>query len=313
MENRGALDIGSGTTKFLALRIDVCHKKILEVLFQERLALAFNEAYERAADQRIPKEFLASAEKQIETVLERMKEKKLHSLKAVATAVFRNAKNGREVISSLSAKWHVPIQIISQEEEAELGFWSVLAEKSWSPEQTSVVVWDIGGGSMQIYAWNRGRPHIFKGDLASVSFKNEVLKTLFFQQPDQVSSPNPLGRQKDAAVQIAKNHAVLQVPKHFKELPVTTQWVGIGGVLSLSVQKQVQADSSAFTQEKLAATLAARAGLSDAQIQSEYKVTDITNLALVLGYMKGLNIPSLHTVPGSLGQGLLYRDLFRRR
>lgn len=311
LENRGALDIGSGTTKFLVLRIDVCKKQVVEVLFQDRLALAFNEALEKSSDKKIPDEFSSASAGKIESVLEKMKGQDVKKISAVATAVFRNAKNGAEVINSFSKRWKIPIRLISQQEEAELGFWSVLAEKSWKPEEASVVIWDIGGGSMQMYAWNRGRPQTYQGQLASVSFKNEVLKTLFFKAPDQEASPNPLGDRAAASVQIAKNHAVLNVPEYFKKHGAKADWVGVGGVLSLSVQGQTKKNAAEFSQSELAQALTSQAKLSDEQIQSEYKTTDVTNLALVLGYMKALDIKSLHTVKSSLGQGLIYRELLR--
>ena len=127
-----------------------------------------------------------------------------------------------------------------------------------------------------------------------------------------MSSPNPLARQREAAVQLAKNHAYLHVPSFFKEHAQKARWLGVGGVLSMSVQRQVKKGAAEFNSEELAETLKIRSVLSDAQIESDYHVTDISNLALVLGYMQALKIPQVETVQASLGQGLIYSGLQKR-
>lgn len=309
LENRGAMDFGSGTTKVLAVSVDVCEKKILKVLFEDRLALAFNEAYEKSFDQKIPEKFWRQALEPIRVSLKKLRSLEVEKIEAVATAVFRNAKNGTEVIAEMGRTLGLPIKVISQDEEAELGFWSVLSFKNLSPQKNAVVVWDIGGGSMQMYAWNKGQPQIYRGHLASVTFKNEILKVLQFKNPQEHSSPNPLGRNRDAAIQLAKNHAVLQVPRYFKNQGSQAHWIGIGGVLSMSVQRQVKPEGGSFTAEELTKTLRARASLSDAELEGDYKISDVSNLALVLGYMRALQIAKVETVPASLGQGLIYRKL----
>lgn len=309
LENRGAVDFGSGTTKILAVMVNTCEKKIIKVLFEDRLAIPFNEAYEKSADQKIPDTFWQEALPRLQASVDRLRAEKVQQIDAVATAVFRNAKNGKEVLGHLGKNLKMSIQLISQNQEAELGFWSVLAFKAWSPSEASVVVWDIGGGSMQMFAWNNGKPRIFRGQMASVSFKNEILKVLQFKDPKVVSSPNPIGPYREAALQIAKNHAVMNVPVFFKNLKPTTRWVGIGGVLAMSVQKQVNKEASGFSAADLAQTLKERALLNDSQLEGEYKVSDVSNLALVLGYMQALRIPKVETVPAALGQGLVYKKL----
>lgn len=305
------MDIGSGTTKVLAVSVDVCEKKIIKVIFEDRIALAFNEVYEKSLDQKIPENFWQESLPRIQVSVDKLNALGIKKVAAVATAVFRNAKNGKEVIAKLGRGLNLTIQVISQEQEAELGFWSVLAFKNWRPGEAPLVVWDIGGGSMQMFFWQARRSQVFHGKLASVSFKNNILQLLQFKNPQEFSSPNPLGHNRLAAVQLAKNDAVLNVPKFFKRLQ-HPRWIGIGGVLSMSVQKQVNREANSFTVAELDKTLQNRAVLRDEQIEGDYKVTDISNLALVLGYMRALNIHEIETVPVSLGQGLVYKNLYAK-
>ncbi|QDK36345.1 Ppx/GppA phosphatase family protein [Bdellovibrio sp. NC01] len=307
-ENRASIDIGSGTTKGLVAEVDVCQKKIVKVLFENRLPLAFNEAMEKTGKQIIPADMTRSAIPQMQNMLGKMNEFHPTKIKAVATSVFRVAKNGQEVAQEISKSLKIPVIVITQNQEAELGYLSAISQANPAKDK-KLIVWDIGGGSMQMYSQTGKKAEIYKGDLASVTFKNQVLQTLQFKDPKNNPSPNPLGANKDAAVQLAKNHAYTKVPTYFKINAPKAYWIGVGGVLSESVQNQVNKEAKHFSQDDLTNTLAEKAKFTDQQLQGDYKITDVTNLALVLGYMKALDIKEVETVKASLGQGLLYKDL----
>lgn len=306
-KNQGAMDFGSGTTKALVVSVDVCEKKILDILFEERIPLALNEALEKSVRHEIPLSIIENEMPRLQNLVNKMRvEWKSEKIIAVATSVFRVAKNGAEVVKTLSRELKIPIEIISQDREAELGYWSVLAQKKIS-SKNGVIVWDIGGGSMQMYAQGANKKvFIFKGDLASVTFKNRIIEVLQFKNPKEHASPNPIGGQRLAAIQLAKNHAYLNVPAFFKKNASQSKWVGVGGVLSMSVQKQVKNGATEFTREELDKTFSARSLLKDSEIDSDYRISDISNLALVLGYMQALNISKVETVQASLGQGLVF-------
>lgn len=309
-KNQGALDFGSGTTKALVVSVDTCEKKILEVLYEERIPLALNEALEKSSTHEIPFAIVEKEMPRLQNILNKMRtDLKVEKVLAVATSVFRVAKNGASVAKELSQKLKITIEIVSQEREAELGYWSVLAQKKIS-SGLAIIVWDIGGGSMQMYAYGpHEKVNIYQGNLASVTFKNKILEILQFKNPKEYSSPNPIGNQRLAALQLAKNHAYLNVPVFFKKNATKRQWFGVGGVLSMSVQKQVKKGAMEFTQEELTETLKKRSYLKDSEIDSDYRATDISNLALVLGYMQALNIPKINTVQASLGEGILFYSL----
>ncbi|WP_374079532.1 Ppx/GppA phosphatase family protein [Bdellovibrio bacteriovorus] len=310
-EKHGALDFGSGTTKAFAAIVDVCKKQIVEVIYEERLPLALNEALEKSETKEIPSSVVNEALPRFQSLVKKMKDLGVGKIYAVATSVFRVAKNGSEVAKKISTEIQIPVNVISQEREAELGFWSALAQKKVSINDP-IIVWDIGGGSMQMYARRQGKVHVFQGNLASVTFKNQILEVLQFKSPKSFSSPNPIGAQREAALQLAKNHAYLNVPTFFKKEAVKSRWIGVGGVLSMSVQRQVNKEAKEFTQVELDQTLKQRVHLKDSEIDSDYRVSDISNLALVLGYMQALKIPKVETAQASLGQGLIFYSLHGR-
>ncbi|MEN0059467.1 MAG: hypothetical protein AAGB31_11580 [Bdellovibrio sp.] len=306
--NQGVVELGSGTTKVYAAVVDVCKKTIVRVLHEERFPLAFKEAVEKSETKEIPSAVQQEAENRLVSVRAELQKKSVSEIKGIATAVFRVAKNGSAVIKALSQKGGFAIEIISQKREAELGFWSVLASKNINPQEP-VAVWDIGGGSMQMYSRQGGKEYVYEGHLASVSYKNQVMETLQFKDPRKEASPNPIGVQREAALQLAKNHAYLHVPEYFKEKSTSLRWFGVGGVLSLSVQRQTVPSASEFTQKELNEVAARRVLLKDAEINSDYRVSDISNLLLVLGYMQALKIDKVETLTTSLGAGWVYNSL----
>jgi hypothetical protein len=67
---------------------------------------------------------------------------------AVATELFRTAKNGLEAAKNISAQLDMEIKVISPEEEGILSFLTIVEETRLDPEE--IVVLDIGSGSFQI-------------------------------------------------------------------------------------------------------------------------------------------------------------------
>lgn len=183
---------------------------------------------------------------------------------------------------------------------------------------------------MQMVSYTPEGSYLFyMGKIASVSFKDQILalkagnpnatsptKTATLQSPSKntLQSPNPLGKKMALeAVALAKRAAQAEVPANMKTEAQKKQIVGIGGVLSKSILNQVQkhrgTDNTVISQKDIEDTLLARADLSDKDIQSAYPETDITNLALVLGFMQGLNISHLQSVSADLTAGVLLMSL----
>ena len=80
--------------------------------------------------------------------------------------------------------------------------------------------------------------------------------------------------------------------------------VGIGGVHYYSIRGQLGADQS-YTREAVQQTLKNRLGLTDKEIDSKYASTEISNLALVLGYMDAMDIDAVFPARINLADGLL--------
>ena len=68
----------------------------------------------------------------------------------VATAAFRKASNGAKFLHRVRDEIGIKIFIISQEQEATMGFLTACATSSSELMAQEIVSWDSGGGSFQL-------------------------------------------------------------------------------------------------------------------------------------------------------------------
>ena len=137
-----AIDAGSNTLRLLIGKVQ--NGKVAPLLYERRicrLAGGFKdeEGLSPEAMERTLFAFLQFAE-----VCEKHSVKKV---RAVGTAAFRQAINGEKFVSKVRSATHLPLNIISGEEEAETMAAGVLCALDPIPENALIV--DIGGGSTE--------------------------------------------------------------------------------------------------------------------------------------------------------------------
>jgi exopolyphosphatase/guanosine-5'-triphosphate,3'-diphosphate pyrophosphatase len=305
-QKQAAIDIGSGSTKFFAAVVDTCKHQLLKTIYDKKIPLPFNESLERSSTKEIAAALIIEAGHKITEHVSAIKALGVTKISAIATSAFREASNGKNAAQSISIKANIPVRVITQKEEAKIGALSAMSQLGDTKKSSEqIIVWDIGGGSMQMWADYNKKIMLYTGNLASVSFKNQVIKSIKELDPKTVNSPNPLGEKALEAVSLSRNHAKINVSPFFKLQGKTARWLGIGGVLALSLQKQIAQNEQVFTREQLRKALEQRKNLTDEQIGGDYSSTDITNMALVLGHMEALGIERIETRQASLTQGWL--------
>lgn len=260
MKVRVALDMGSGATRFRSALIDTCVQKIIEPLAYIKVPLDFigEGSLETPEGRQLKPEFMMKAESVIIDSLNQLKKQTMENLKekapslqsslqgrffeekdievaAVATASLRKVSNAESFINKLSERG-IALTVIPQEEEGHLAFagvQSVLGHSSKDPVKLNeIVVWDIGGGSSQIVAYEgnlkdahdengaKGAPSAWKdydSSLAAVSVKNFIAKAFkhFSDEKDEYKkqSPNPLIPEITPAIIHEVNSEKPQQPK----------------------------------------------------------------------------------------------------
>lgn len=134
---------------------------------------------------------------------------------AVATELFRQARNGQEVVRYLEDSTGIKIDIISQEQEGILGFLTACHEGQFNPE--SSVVWDIGSGSFQItclynshYVVYKSQIGLYKAFQLLAQGKHHKLKSALNDIPEAIRTK--IADEKSVIVGIGA-HPVLKLGK----------------------------------------------------------------------------------------------------
>jgi exopolyphosphatase/guanosine-5'-triphosphate,3'-diphosphate pyrophosphatase len=298
---RAAFDVGSGSTKMTVADVNACEQRILSVVLESAEKVDYKESLSRSSDRRFSDEVVNSGL----AAMKRLKSEALSvgvqagNFSGIATAAFREAENGRELLDRFTSELGVALSVISQEEEGKIGFYSAMAVSGLRPEE--LVVWDIGGGSMQITYYEGRGLKVFRSSLASVSFKNRVVREI---QQSSSTTANPLsGSELESAVQMARSEFKASLPAALLSRIREAGGVihGIGGVHGASLRNRLGVEE--YTGEDLRRGIARWSGKTDAEVGGAFASTEVTNLALVLGAFEALGASRVRTwrVSGTMG------------
>ncbi len=304
---RAAFDVGSATTKMKVARVNKCLQKNEAIIYKNEIKVPYAENKRSG--------FFSQEIRNTGTIaLQKLKDEAINNraevFSGVATESFRQASDTMEFLREVQEKTGISIKLIDQDQEAILGY---LAACDAFPDSTrNVIVWDIGGASMQMILRKKNREFlIYRGIIASISFKEKILVQIMQQKPEKHLSPNPIGKENlKKATEIA-SAAAGDVPEDIRNVfsEPNTVILGIGGVHNESIKKQLKSNAR-YTQEELIDALNARIGLNDKDIGGQYADTEISNMILVLGFMEKLGIKEVIPVNVNLADGVLIEPAF---
>lgn len=296
-QNIAAFDIGSGTTKLKIFSADVCKKVVEKVIIYSTLPVGYSQDL-KENNGKFSDSIINYGTNVVDRFIKVAKSFNVTKILGVATSAFRRSKNGRDVVKSWNDKFAVDFRVIDQKEEALIGYDSVRMHDS-----QKYAVWDIGGGSMQLVENTDGQPFIYLGNIASVTFKNLLLKKLNIKG----TTPNPMTKDSFAqAVNLSMELFTNEIKlKKLKSFPRGIKFIGIGGLhKSLLPNGKKQ-----YSLSDMEARATKYIGLTDAEINSKYSDTMVSNIALVIGFMKIFKISEVQVLDVVLSDGLIYQDL----
>lgn len=296
---RAALDIGSGATKLKIAQVDICKNKIISLLVDKSFAVEYKSDLKRSKNNTFSYRVIKKGEDSFRLIEKILKQHSIEKAIAVATSAFRTSKNS-SVLVDIAKKYFIDIKIITQKAEALLGYKAARLLSG----SNNYIVWDIGGGSMQMVYKLNANELIYQGHLASVPFREYIIKTV---QKSSKSSPNPISKDDtQTSLEYAKSYAIKDIPEAFKSLfdYKRANVIGIGGVHSKAILKAM-GRTKFYTRTQLKAFLSKQRLLSDEELSNKYASTSVSNLILVLGYMQALNIDKVITGNINLSDGLL--------
>ncbi|MDA8791761.1 hypothetical protein N9N67_00875 [Bacteriovoracaceae bacterium] len=306
---KAAFDIGSGTTKMKVAVVNDCYQSVEKVLFKAKEKVSYKEDLAKSPNQNFSPEILQAGKAALKKLVKMAKEEyKATVFKGVATSAFRDSKNSSEIIDYAKAKLGLSVEIIDQKLEAKLGFAGVLSTGKYSPKD--IVVWDIGGGSMQMTSYSGNNNYrMYLGQLASVPFKNYIIEKLHKDHIEYRITPNPMGwkiSQKafKKARRTARRKIKRKLKRKIKKGKVTV--VGIGGVHNYSLMGQMGLkDQGSYTYKQLRNWSVRNTFRTDKEIGGKYASTDASNLILVLGFMDALKVKEVVVEDVNLADGVL--------
>jgi len=201
---RAAFDLGSGATKMTLARS--LGPRRWEPIFGEEKEVLVGYAVRTSTDNRIPAPIIAKLRTALQDfsdiIMSNVPKGALCESFGVATAVYRECLNGMEVLDQLSQEFRLPLKIISQQEEARVGFVTacLLSDASTSIRSDHVLTWDSGASSFQIVRGSRqghALSNIFEGPWGNSKAFIALVEMIQKQVPTHPSSTcNPLSREQ---------------------------------------------------------------------------------------------------------------------
>lgn len=293
---RGAIDIGSGATKLRIAKVDPRQQKIEAILVNESFAVPYQEQLEKSSDHTFDEKVMQQGIEGLKKSQEIAKKYHVEKVVAVATAAFRNARNADAFIQRIEKETGIQVFVIDQDLEGKLAFEAALNQTEIPPSQ--LIVWDIGGGSIQLTTQNEeGQYLIYRGHVASVPFKNMIIKEIQKKNSDLVATPNPMtSNEIQLATQKAREVAE-KVDLLFKEKirEPTTRVVGVGSVFAYGIDPLME--HRPFTAQQLERGVRSLAGKTDQDMGGgDFANVAVSNAILTLGFMQTLSMPQLQII-----------------
>jgi len=301
LENRAGLDIGSGSTKYRVFQVDFCKNNIHSLLFEKNFPIFFKEDLKKSIEEKFSKDVQESLILALNEIISKNQELKVVKMNAIATEAFRVSKNGQETLDKIKKDLKLDIKIIEQETESLLGLKSAFMNLD---EREPKLMWDIGGGSMQMVLLDGNKKFHYFGKLASISFKDLIIKEVK-KAKENLLTPNPMSKKE---IQMARRlvlEEIKNIPADLKaHLSKVKHIIGIGGVFQYSLLGQLKSQGP-INYSQLINLLNERRKLSDAELKSEYASTEVTNIILVATFMEALKIKQVEVRKVNLAESLV--------
>jgi exopolyphosphatase / guanosine-5'-triphosphate,3'-diphosphate pyrophosphatase len=308
---RAAIDIGSGATKLKVALVNLKTQKIEKVLVNESFPVQYQEELEKSLDGKFNETVMKTGLEALQKSKEIAQKQGANKVIAIATASFRQATNVQEFVERVKQETGIPIYIIDQNLEGILGFQATTAQFKADPKD--VVVWDIGGGSFQFTALDEaGELIVYRGTDASIPFKNHVIKNIKKEDPNLITTPNPLNRTqlRDAGTYARQISTKVDTLFREKIRNPKTKVVGIGNIFAYGIYPLIGKKDN-FAMNELYEKVQQLEDKNDSDLGGgPYVNVAATNPILVLGFMQTLGIHEMEIMDINNADGALVYPKF---
>lgn len=304
-EIRAAMDIGSGATNLKVAKVDTETNKIISKIFEQSIPVPYQKHLELSSNNTFDKDVMSQGIDAIKKLKQVADSYHVKKVVAVATAAFRQADNAKQFADEIEKQTGVEVRIINQDEEGILAFRGALAVTPYNPND--VVVWDIGGGSMQLTALTgSGTYHVEKGKTASIPFKNTIIEEVEQKNLTQTHTPNPISM---ADMQMSLQYAAQSADESSQFIKSkisspTTVVLAVGNLFNFGIKPLV--NNKLVKADELETAVQSLAGKTDAELnKGALSEVAVSNPLMVLGYMQALQIGQVNVVEVNNADGAL--------
>lgn len=308
---RAAIDIGMGGPKLQVAEVDLHANKIVKVLHTQRYYVNFYDGSAQNGTVCLTDEMMTQGLKAFKEAVAQAKTWQAEAIVAIGAAAFRSASNGTEFAQAMEQKTGIPVHIVDQNLEAVLAFEAVVAKMD--VDAAHLVVWDIGGGSMQFISQLSDGTYVVGGREDGVgAFKDFIIKNIQQRNLEKIKSPNPLSAENIVqATAYARSLAdALNQPLKDKICRPATTVVGAGSVFGYGIRGML-GGKHCFSSEDLKTVVDALPGKTDADLGGgDYAFVEGSNTVLALGFMQHLGIEQMHIVNVNNADGALIYEPF---
>lgn len=303
---RAAIDIGMGGPKLQVAEIDTSTNQIVKILHTQRYFVNFYDSISKNEDGQLSSDIMEEGLKAFKEAINKAKTFNTTGMVAIATASLRSATNGMQFANRIQNETGVPVHIVDQSLEGKLAFQAVLSKTGIDDEK--LVVWDVGGGSIQLIAKTPKDSYIIDCREEGVgAFNDYIIEHVQDRNKQDYKSPNPMSSQDIIQSTAYARGLAEKVDNTLKEKinHGTTSIVGAGSVFGFGIAGLL-ANKTSFNIEDLALVVQALSGKTDADLGGgDYAFCEGSNAVLVLGFMQALNIKQMQIINVNNADGAL--------
>jgi len=248
---RAALDLGSGQTKMAIAVVDEETGYPLQILFGEERALLLGHDLKHSSTGHLSAHIIAELEHILIDYQQIALQFGVEEFAGAATAVFRESKNGANVISDIQSNLGINLRLITQEQEGNIGFLSAVAASNKKSHE--VIAWDSGGASFQITAKNGSDLEVYKGQWGASKVVAAMIEQVQGLEFNQTQTPNLVTIEDVKALQTIIQKSLAPLPKILQEKlnDSNVDIVAIGGPFSAFKMAVIATGSEMFTKAQV--------------------------------------------------------------
>jgi len=304
---RAAFDVGSGAIKMVVARVSEEPGQALKVLYSDQTEVLLAENFKQRKDGTLGDEILVKAEKVLLNYRDIAKKLGAEQFAGIATAIFRESKNGTNFIEKIVNKFDIDLRLISQEEEGRIGFLTAVAGSGKPADE--VISWDSGGASFQIVTMSEKGIVVLEGPWGTSKVFASVIEDVRGQDFSQYRTPNPVTLDEVMATKkiIQNKFSLLHLALKEKIENPNVDVIGIGGhnsVFQIAV-RAIGFNDNEFTKEQVWEALENLVGSTDEELsqypQKQYVIPGLTLLYSVMDYFGISKVSYVPTNGSALG------------